>query len=187
MYVREYPQGQWWAEVSTALGMESVGRQDYPQAIQHLSDVLKQPHEKALQRYVLRHRALAYQKEWKRELALLDLQQVVALDPLDMANVVRLGDFLFDQGDFADAEPLYEQVLSSKAPGALKVWAKYRWGLSLDYQGNTTDAKNLLAEVRQLNTQAPEFENTIRTAAIAVLDEFSLKETLQVGRLNEGS
>ena len=118
MYVREYPQGQWRAEVSTALGMESVGRQDYPQAIQHLSDVLTLTHEKALQRYVLRHRALVYQKEWKRELALLDLQQVVALDPLDMANVVRLGDFLFDQGDFADAEPLYEQVLSSKAPGA---------------------------------------------------------------------
>ncbi len=187
MYVREYPEGQWRAEVSTALGMESVGRQDYPQAIQHLSDVLTQTHEKALQRYVLRHRALMYQKEWKRELALLDLQQVVALDPLDMANVVRLGDFLFDQGDFADAEPLYERVRSSKAPGALKVWAKYRRGLSLDYQGNAADAQKLLAEVRQLNTQAPEFENTIRTAAVAVLDEFSLKETLQVGRVNEGS
>lgn len=187
IYVREYPQGQWRAEVSTALGMESVGRQDYPQAIQHLSDVLTQTHEKALQRYALRHRALMYQKEWKRELALLDLQQVVALDPLDMANVVRLGDFLFDQGDFADAELLYERVLSSKAPGALKVWAKYRRGLSLDYQGNAADAKKLLAEVRQLHTQAPEFENTIRTAAVAVLDEFSLTDTLQVGRVNEGS
>ncbi len=187
IYVHEYPQGQWRAEVSTALGMESVGRQDYGQAIQHLSDVLTQTHDAALQRYVLRHRALAYQKEWKPELALLDLQQVVALDPLDMVNVVRLGDFQFDQGDFADAESQYEHVLSSKASEALKVWAKYRSGLSLDYQGSATKARSLLAEVRQLHTRAPEFENTIRTAAVAVLEEFSLQEALLVGRVHEGS
>jgi tetratricopeptide (TPR) repeat protein len=186
IYVREYPKGQWRAEVSTALGMESVERQDHLEAIQHLSDVLTQTHDKALQRYVLRQRALVYTKEWKKELALQDLRQVVALDPLDMANVVRLGDFLFDQGDFSDAESLYEHVQSSQAPEALKVWAKYRLGLSLEYQGHATDGQKLLAEVRQLHTQAPEFENTIRTAAVAVLDEFSLQETLQVGRVNEG-
>lgn len=187
MYLREYPQGQWRAEVSTALGMESVGRQDYPQAIQQLSDVLTHTHEMVLQRYVLRNRALAYQEAGKRDLALLDLQQVVALDPLDMANVVRLGDFLFDQGDYADAEPLYDQVLSSEAPVALKAWAKFRWGLSLDYQGNATEAQKLLAEVRQLETQSSEFENTIRAAAVAVLDEFSMKEKPQVRRVNEGT
>jgi tetratricopeptide (TPR) repeat protein len=187
MYLREYPQGQWRAEVSTALGMESVGRQDYPQAIQQLSDVLTHTHEMALQRYVLRNRALAYQEAGKRDLALLDLQQVVALDPLDMANVVRLGDFLFDQGDFADAEPLYDQVLSSEAPVALKAWAKFRWGLSLDYQGKATESQKLLAEVRQLETQSSEFENTIRAAAVAVLDEFSMKEKPQVRRVNEGT
>ena len=187
MYLREYPQGQWRAEVSTALGMESVGRQDYPQAIQQLSDVLTHTHEMVLQRYVLRNRALAYQEAGKRDLALLDLQQVVALDPLDMANVVRLGDFLFDQGDYADAELLYDQVLSSEAPVALKTWAKFRWGLSLDYQGNATEAQKLLAEVRQLETQSSEFENTIRAAAVAVLDEFSMKEKPQVRRVNEGT
>ena len=187
MYLREYPQGQWRAEVSTALGMESVGRQDYPQAIQQLSDVLTHTHEMVLQRYVLRNRALAYQEAGKRDLALLDLQQVVALDPLDMANVVRLGDFLFDQGDYADAEPLYDQVLSSEAPVALKAWAKFRWGLSLDYQGKATESQKLLAEVRQLETQSSEFENTIRAAAVAVLDEFSMKEKPQVRRVNEGT
>jgi TolA-binding protein len=106
---------------------------------------------------------------------------------MDMAAVIRLGDFLFDQGDFADAVPLYDQVLSSKAPVALKAWAKYRWGLSLGYQGNATEAQKLLAEVRQLETRSPEFENTIRAAAVAVLDEFSLKGKPQVGRANEGS
>jgi hypothetical protein len=100
---------------------------------------------------------------------------------------VRLGDFLFDQGDFADAEPLYDQVLSSEAPVALKAWAKFRWGLSLDYQGKATESQKLLAEVRQLETQSSEFENTIRAAAVAVLDEFSMKEKPQVRRVNEGT
>ena len=158
-----------------------------PRAIQHLSDVLAHTHDKAVQRYILRNRALAYQESGNRDLALQDLRQVVALDPLEMANVVRLGDFLFDQGDFADAESLYDQVVASKAPVALKAWAKYRWGLSLEYQGQAAKAQKLLAEVQQLETRSPDFENTIRAAAVAVLDEFSLKEKLRAGRGNERS
>ncbi len=187
IYVREYPEGRWRAEVSAALGMESLDQKDYPNAIQAFSDVFPHTPKKVLQRYVLRQRALAYQQSGKRDLALKDLRQVVALDPLNMANVVRLGDFLFDEGDFADAELLYDQVLVSEAPIALKAWAKYRWGLSSEYQGNATEAQKLLAEVRQLETQSPEFENTIRAVAVAVLDEFSLKEKSQVRRINEGS
>jgi len=187
IYLREYPEGQWWAEVSTVLGVESLAREDYAQAIQQLSDVVPQTHDAELQRYVLQNRARAYQQVGKRDLAFQDLRQVVALAPLDMAHVVRLGDFLFDQGDFADAEPLYDHVLSSDAPVALKAWAKYRWGLSLNYQGNPAEAQKLLAEVRQLETRSPEFENTIRAAAVAVLDEFSLKGKPQVRRVNEGS
>jgi tetratricopeptide (TPR) repeat protein len=173
-YLREYPNGQWRADVSTLLGMESLGREDYAAAIQSFSDGMEHANDKILQRYVLRKRAHTYQAAGKRELALQDLRQVVAMDPQDMADVVRLGDFLFDQGDFDDAEMLYGQVLSSEAPVALKAWAKYRRGLSLEYQGNASEAQKLLAEVRQLETESPEFENTIRAAAVAVLDEFSL-------------
>jgi tetratricopeptide (TPR) repeat protein len=187
IYLQEYSEGQWRAEVSAVLGMESLAREDYVQAIQQLSDVLQHTSDKALQSYVLQNRVRAYLGAEKRDLALQDLRQVVAFDPMDMAAVIRLGDFLFDQGDFADAVPPYDQVLSSKAPVALKAWAKYRWGLSLDYQGNATEAQKLLAEVRQLETRSPEFENTIRAAAVAVLDEFSLKGKPQVGRANEGS
>jgi tetratricopeptide (TPR) repeat protein len=187
IYLREYPKGQWRAEVSASLGMESLSRKDYVQAIQQLSDVVQHTQDEALQSYVLQNRARAYLGAEKRDLALQDLRQVVAFNPLDMAAVIRVGDFLFDQGDFADAVPLYDQVLSSKAPVALKAWAKYRWGLSLDYQGNAAEAQKLLAEVRQLDTQSPEFENTIRAAAVAVLDEFSLKGKPQSGRANEGS
>ena len=187
MYVLEYPQGQWRADVSTVMGIESIKKKDYLKAIQHLSDALPHARQKALERYILRNRALAYQETGKIDLALLDLQQVVALNPLNMANVVRLGDFLFDQGDYADAESLYDQVISSKAPEALKAWAKYRWGLALDYQGNAIKAQKLLSEVRQLETQSPEFENTIRAAAVAVLDEFSLKEKPEPRMGNERS
>jgi tetratricopeptide (TPR) repeat protein len=187
IYLREYPEGQWRAEVSAVLGMESLAREDYVQAIQELSDVVQRTHDKALQSYVLQNRVRAYLGAEKRDLALQDLRQIVAFDPTDMAAVIRLGDFLFDQGDFADAVPLYDQVLSSKAPVALKAWAKYRWGLSLDYQGKPTEAQKLLAEVRQLETRSPEFENTIRAAAVAVLNEFSLKGKPQTGTANEGS
>ena len=172
-YLSEYPEGQWRAEVSAVVGIEALAREDYTQAIQQLSDVVQHTHDKALQSLALQNRVRAYLGAEKRDLALQDLRQVVALDPKNMAAVVRTGDFLFDQGDFADAILLYDQVLSSKAPVALKAWAKYRWGLSLEYQGNATEAQKLLAEVRQLETRSPEFENTIRAAAVAVLDEFS--------------
>jgi len=187
IYLREYPEGKWRAEVSTMLGIEALVRKDYTQAIQQLSDGLQRTHDAALQRYALRHRAQAYREAGKRDVALEDFRQVVALDALDMSNVVRLGDFLFDQGDYAEAAPLYDQVLTSKAPVPLKAWAKYRWGLSLDYQGNASEAQKLLSEVRQLETRSPEFENTIRAAAAAVLDEFSLQGKPQVRRDNEGS
>lgn len=187
IYLREYPEGKWRAEVSTVLGIEALVRKDYVQAIQELSDGLQRTHDVALQRYALRHRAQAYREAGKREVALEDLRQVVALDALDMSNVVRLGDFLFDQGEYAEAEPLYDQVLTSKAPVALKAWAKYRWGLSLDYQGKAREAQKLLSEVRQLETASPEFENTIRAAAAAVLEEFSLQGKPQAGGANEGS
>jgi len=186
-YLREYPSGQWRADVSTLLGIESLGREDYAQAIQHMLDVMQQTKDSALQRYVLRNRARAYQGAGRRDLALQDLRQAAAVDPLDMADVIRLGDFLFDQGDFSDAKPNYEQVLSSDAPVALKAWAKYRWGLSLGYEGNTNEAQNILADVRELETRSPELENTIRAAAVAVLDEFSLKGKPQTRRVNEGS
>ena len=101
--------------------------------------------------------------------------------------MVRLGDFLFDQGDYAEAEPLYDHVLTSDAPVELKAWAKYRWGLSLDYQGKTGEAQKLLAEVQQLDTRSPEFENTIRAAAVAVLDEFSLQERQNLRKKNESN
>ena len=38
IYLHEYPEGQWRAEVSAVLGMESLAREDYVQAIQQLSD-----------------------------------------------------------------------------------------------------------------------------------------------------
>ncbi len=187
LYLQEYAKGLWSSSVLTLLGLEALERKDFPVAVQELSDAVQLIEDKTRRRFVLRKRAQTYQGAGRRDLALQDLRQVVALDPQDMADVLRLGDFLFDQGDFSDAESPYEQVLSSKAPVDLKAWAKYRWALSLDYQGRGSEARKLLAEVGQLETRSPEFENTIRAAAVAVLDEFSLNGKPQAVRADEGS
>ncbi len=186
-YLHDYPEGKWRSDVSTLIGMDALAHNNMTEAIKALSDVHMWTKDANLQRYVLRNRARAYQATGKLDLAVKDLREIVALDPKDMADVLRLGDFLFDQGEFADAQPLYDQVLSSDAPIALKAWAKYRWGLALEYQGKSDDARKLLAELGQLETRSPEIENTIRAAAIAVLDEFSMKDSPKFLRTNEGS
>jgi tetratricopeptide (TPR) repeat protein len=96
-----------------------------------------------------------------------------------------LGDALFDQGEYAEAALLYDQVLGSDAPVALKAWAKYRLAVSLEHMGQYLKAQKLLAEIRQLETGSPELEHTIRSAATAVLDEISLKEKPRVRIANE--
>ena len=92
---------------------------------------------------------------------------------------------MFDQGEYAEAEGLYDQVLASDAPVALKAWAKYRLAVSLEHMGKYGEAQKLLDELQQLETRSPELENTIRAAATAVLDELLLKETPRAGIANE--
>ena len=186
-YLREFPNGQWRTAVATVLGMELLASEQYTKAIQRLSDAVQWTDDVGIQRYVRRNRARAYQAAGNRGQALQDLRYVASSDSVEIPDVLRLGDFLFDQGDFAEAEPLYDHVLSSDAPVELKAWAKYRWGLSLEYQGKTGDAQKLLAEVQQLETRSPEFENTIRAAASAVLEEFSLKGKRSIRKTNESS
>ena len=187
LYLQEYSNGLWSSDVLTLLGLEALERKDFPLAVQEFSGAVPLIEDKTRRRFVLRKRAQTYQEAGKRDLALQDLRGVVALNPQDMTDVLRLGDFLFDQGDFSDAELSYERVLSSKAPVDLKAWAKYRLALSMEYQGRELEARKLLAEVGQLETRSPEFENTIRAAAVAVLDEFSLNGKPQAMKADEGS
>ncbi len=119
------------------------------------------------------------------ELAVQDLRQVVSIQPAIIADVIRLGDAVFDQGEYAEAERLYDQVLVSDAPVALKAWAKYRLAVSLEHMGKYVEAQKLLGEIRQLETRSPELENTIRSAATAVLDELLLKEAPRARIANE--
>lgn len=175
-YLREFPQGRWRGQVEIALGMESLVSQRYAEAIRDFSEAIQHVDAIAEQRHILRNRARAYRELGQMELAIQDLRQAVSIQPAQIGDVIRLGDVLFDQGEYAEAEPLYDQVLPSDAPVALKVWAKYRLAVSLEHMGKFVEAQKLLAEIQQLETRSPELENTIRLAATAVLDEISLKE-----------
>jgi tetratricopeptide (TPR) repeat protein len=179
-YLHEYPNGQWRGPVLTALGNEAMADQRYAEAVQEFSEALRHVHEITEQRYVLRNRARAYRTLGQMELAIQDLRKVVVTQPVQIADVIRLGDAVFDQGDYAEAERLYDQVLVSDAPVALKAWAKYRAAVSLEHMGHYVEAQKLLDEIRQLETTSPELEHTIRSAATAVLDEISLKEKPRV-------
>ena len=184
-YLREFPGGQWRGQVETARGMEALASQRYAEAIQDLSEAIQHVDGIAEQRHVLRNRARAYRALGQMELAIQDLRQVVSIQPAQIADVIRLGDALFDQGEYAEAALLYDQVLGSDAPVALKAWAKYRLAVSLEHMGQYLKAQKLLAEIRQLETGSPELEHTICSAATAVLDEISLKEKPRVRIANE--
>jgi len=184
-YLREFPGGQWRGQVETARGMAALASQRYAEAIQDLSEAIQHVDGIAEQRHVLRNRARAYRALGHMELAVQDLRQVVSIQPAVLADVIRLGDAVFDQGEYAEAERLYDRVLLSDAPVALKAWAKYRMAVSLEHMGQYVEAQKLLAEIRQLETRSPELENTIRSAATAVLDELLLKEMPSARIANE--
>jgi tetratricopeptide (TPR) repeat protein len=176
VYLQDFPEGRGRGQVEIALGMEALASKRYAEAIQKLSEALQDVNGITEQLHVLRNRARAYQALGQLESAIQDLREVVSLQPGRMADVIRLGDSVFDHGEFAEAERLYDQVLASDAPVALKAWAKYRLAISLEHMGKYPEAQKLLDELRQLETNSRELEHTIRSAATAVLDEISLKE-----------
>jgi len=183
--LREFPQGQWRGQVETALGMESLVSQRYAEAIRDFSEAIQHVDGISEQHHILRNRARAYRALGQMELVIQDLRQVVSIQPAPIADVIRLGDAVFDQGEYAEAERLYAQVLASDAPVALNAWAKYRLAVSLEHMGEYVEAQKLLDEIQQLETRSPELENTIRSAATAVLDEILLKETPRTRIANE--
>ena len=176
VYLQDFPEGRGRGQVEIALGMEALASKRYAEAIQKLSEALQDANGITEQLHVLRNRARAYRALGQLESSIQDLRQVVSLQPGRMADVIRLGDSVFDHGEFAEAERLYDQVLASDAPVALKAWAKYRLAISLEHMGQYPEAQKLLDELRQLETSSRELEHTIRSAATAVLDEISLKE-----------
>lgn len=176
-YLQEFPKGRGRGQVETALGMEAFTDKRYAEAIQDFSAALQHVAGEVEQRYALRNRARAYRALGQMESVVQDLRQVVSIEPTQVSDVIRLGDAMFDQGDYVEAQHLYDQALAFQAPAALQTWAKYRLAASLEHMGKISEAAMLLAEIRELPTRTPELEHTIRSAATAVLDEISMKET----------
>jgi len=176
-YLQEFPKGQGRGQVETALGMEAFTDKRYAEAIRDFSAALQHVDGEVGQRYVLRNRARAYRALGQMESVVQDMRQVVSIEPTQVSDVLRLGDAMFDQGDYVEAQRLYDQALAFDAPAALHTWAKYRLAASLEHMGKSGEAATLLAEIRELKTRSPELEHTIRSAATAVLDDMSSKET----------
>lgn len=176
-YLQEFPKGQGRGQVETALGMEAFTDKRYADAIQVFSSALQHVQGEVEQRYVLRNRARAYRALGQMESVVQDMRQVVSIKPSQVSDVIRLGDAMFDQGDYVEAQQLYDQTLAIDAPAALHTWAKYRLAASLEHMGKSGEAATLLAEIRALQTSSPELEHTIRSAATAVLDDMSSNET----------
>ncbi|HNP27471.1 MAG TPA: tetratricopeptide repeat protein [Nitrospirales bacterium] len=176
-YLQEFPKGKARGQVETALALEALTDKRYAEAIRDFSSALQHVDDPAEQRYVLRNRARAYRAIGNMELVVQDMRQVVSIEPTQVSDVLRLGDAMFDQGDYVEAQHLYDQALTFDAPAALHTWAKYRLAVSLEQMGKSGEAAALLAEIRGLPTRPPELEHTIRSAATAVLEEMSLKET----------
>lgn len=184
-YLQEFPEGRWRGQVKMALGMASMTGQRYAEAIQHWSEAIPHVEDAHERRHVLRNRARAHRALGQMEMAIEDFMQVVQIQPVHIADVIRLGDSVFDHGEYAEAARQYERVLASEAPDALTTWATYRLAASLDRMGKHDQAQKLFAEIRLLETRAPELEHTIRQAAIAVLDELALNEKPRVRMMNE--
>ena len=176
-YLHEFPKGQGRGQVETVLALEALTDKRYAEAIRDFSAALQHVDGEVKQRYVLRNRARAYRALGQMELVVQDLRQVVSIQPTQVSDVIRLGDAMFDQGEYVEAQHLYDQALAIDAPAALHTWAKYRLAASLEHMGKSEEAAALLAEIQELQTSSPELEHTIRSAATAVLDEMSSKET----------
>lgn len=175
-YLQEFPKGRGRGQVETALGMEAFADKRYAEAIRNFSAALQHVDGEVGQRYVLRNRARANRALGQMELVVQDMRQVVSIEPTQASDVLRLGDAMFDQGDYVEAQRLYDQVLAFDVPSALHTWAKYRLAVSLEHMGKSGEAAILLAEIRGLKTRSPELEHTIRSAATTVLDEMLSNE-----------
>ena len=180
-YLQEFPKGRGRGQVETALGMEALTDKRYADAIRDFSAALRHVDGEVGRRYVLRNRARAYRALGQMESVIQDMRQVLSIEPIQISDVLRLADAMFDQGDYVEAQHLYDQALAFDAPPALHTWAKYRLAASLEQMGKFGEAATLLAQIRELQTRSPELEHTIRSAATAVLDEMSSKETPPTG------
>ena len=174
-YLHEFPQGKWRGTVSTLLGMDAVRGQQFDKAIAYFSAALDQLEDPEGKRFVLRQRAKAYHAMGKMDQAQRDIQTLVVGKSPHIHDVMQLGDVFFEQGNYAEAASLYQQVRDREVSPGLQAWATYRLGLSFERMGKYREGAVLLKSIRALDVKPPDVEHSIRLAAGAVLEEFSLQ------------
>lgn len=174
-YLHDFPKGKWGGTVLTLLGIDAVRNKHFEEAIAHFTGALEHLEDPEGKRFVLRSRGRTYQAMNQMEQAQLDYEVLVKHDPPLINDMVRLGDVLFDQGDYADAVPVYQHVRDREVSPAVNAWVTYRLGLTFDRMGNVREGETLLKSVREQDVKHPDVEHSIGLAAGAVLEEFSLQ------------
>ncbi|MGE0476065.1 MAG: hypothetical protein AB7P32_04750 [Nitrospirales bacterium] len=174
-YLHDFPNGKWSGTVLTLLGIDAARNKHFEEAIAHFTGALEQLEDPEGKRFVLRSRGRTYQAMNQMENAQSDYQVLVKHQPPLINDMVRLGDVLFDQGDYADAVPVYQHVRAQEVSPEVKAWVTYRLGLTFERMGNSREGETLLKSVREQEVKPPDVEHSIGLAAGAVLEEFSLQ------------
>ncbi|MDR4495575.1 MAG: tetratricopeptide repeat protein [Nitrospirales bacterium] len=174
-YLHDFPNGKWRGTVLTLLGIDAVRNTRFEEAIAHFTDALQHLEDPEGKRFVLRSRGRTYQTMNQMENAQLDYEVLVKQEAPLINDMVRLGDVLFDQGDYAEAIPVYQQVRDREISPEVNAWVTYRLGLTFDRMGNAREGEALLKRVREQEMKHPDVEHSIGLAAGAVLEEFSLQ------------
>lgn len=172
-YLQAYQTGKWRGTVLTLLGIDAVRNKHFEEAVTHFTDAMEHLEDPEGKRFVLRNRARTYQMMSQMEKARQDYETLVKENPPLINDMVRLGDVLFDQGDYADAVPVYQHLRDRTISPEVKTWVTYRLGLTFDRMGNTQEGETLLKSIREQEVKHPDVEHSIGLAAGAVLEEFS--------------
>ncbi len=174
-YLHDFPNGKWRGTVFTLLGIDAVRNARFEEGVAHFTGALEHLEDPEGKRFILRNRGRTYQAMNQLEKARLDFEVLVKQEPPLINDMVRLGDLLFDQGDYAEAVPVYQSVRDREVSPDVKAWVTYRLGLTFDRMGNVREGETLLKSVREQEVKPPEVEHSIGLAAGAVLEEFSLQ------------
>ena len=174
-YLQEFPKGKWRGTVLTLLGIDAVRNNRFEDGVGHFTRALEHLEDPEGKRFVLRNRGRTYQAMNEMEKAQLDFEALVKQESPLIGDMIRLGDVLFDQGDYAEAVPVYQFVRDREISPDVKAWVTYRLGLTFERIGKVGEGKTLLKSVREQEVNPPEVEHSIGLAAGAVLEEFSLQ------------
>ncbi|MGB0909391.1 MAG: tetratricopeptide repeat protein [Nitrospirales bacterium] len=171
-YSHDHPQGSQRFEIAMILGQLDIREKHSQSAVKHFTQVLEQGKDKEIQRVARRERARAYQGLGKFDAAIADYRHLVKASSTSVGIRLSLGDLLYEQKRFTEAEVVYQSIAELESEPEAKMWARFRLAMCLQESGKAQAATDLLKDLRQPGQNIKDLELTIQSAAAAVIDEF---------------